>query len=449
MATENLWALSKTPANNDDALIDNGVDLRETVMTVPQINDTGRALCAVIRAHLDTVGGTITLGGSAGAFTFTSPTGFPFRSYFAGMQFRAYANHTPAGAATINVDGLGAKNIHYWDGNGWVATAGGEITNGELLDLSYDGTQFRLISARNKQPDATITASVLAAVTGNITNINGTTGNITNVNSATLVNTGNAEVHGGLDVGFNSTPVADNVRVGDANFGLNFFGGEGGTAPALVYDANDMIYYDRVNNDWNVTINSIDVVRAQSSGFYIGPGGFIGRHSVSNSSLEISGDVAAATGANLLLNGSTNAGPNNFALRVGATGIIFFSGTTNILNMNPSAGITVGTPTGGGKGAGSLNAQAVFDDNVLLSDYIFDFYEDGNIKEEDRDAAQAVGFKPEWYDQDWVRAYWKKERCLPWMPTRAQWKEGKMSVGELINRLWAGQEIIASWFASA
>lgn len=42
-------------------------------------------------------------------------------------------------------------------------------------------------------------------------------------------------------------------------------------------------------------------------------------------------------------------------------------------------GVQVGAPTGGDKGAGTLNAQAVYDDNVLLSCYVFDQAVDGSI----------------------------------------------------------------------
>jgi hypothetical protein len=34
----------------------------------------------------------------------------------------------------------------------------------------------------------------------------------------------------------------------------------------------------------------------------------------------------------------------------------------------------VGSPTGGNKGAGTINATAVYDDNTLLTDYVFEQY---------------------------------------------------------------------------
>ena len=42
-------------------------------------------------------------------------------------------------------------------------------------------------------------------------------------------------------------------------------------------------------------------------------------------------------------------------------------------------GVIVGSPTGGDKGAGTINAEAVYDDNALLSCYVFDQALDGAI----------------------------------------------------------------------
>lgn len=49
-------------------------------------------------------------------------------------------------------------------------------------------------------------------------------------------------------------------------------------------------------------------------------------------------------------------------------------------------GFVLGSPTGGDKGGGSLNAQAVYDDNTLLSCYVFDAALDGTVDIEAWDA---------------------------------------------------------------
>lgn len=44
-----------------------------------------------------------------------------------------------------------------------------------------------------------------------------------------------------------------------------------------------------------------------------------------------------------------------------------------------TGGLAWGSPTGGDKGAGTINAQAVYDDNALLSCYVLEAFLDGSI----------------------------------------------------------------------
>jgi hypothetical protein len=79
-------------------------------------------------------------GGTANAHTLTL-TPAP-AAYAAGQAFSFVANATNTGATTLNVNGLGAKNIVR--GNGSTALAGGEIQSGALVSVVYDGTSFRM-----------------------------------------------------------------------------------------------------------------------------------------------------------------------------------------------------------------------------------------------------------------------------------------------------------------
>lgn len=54
---------------------------------------------------------------------------------------------------------------------------------------------------------------------------------------------------------------------------------------------------------------------------------------------------------------------------------------TTQMSLNIDGSMLLGVPTGGAKGTGTLNAQAVYDDNVILTCYPFDAYLDGNIDE--------------------------------------------------------------------
>lgn len=62
-------------------------------------------------------------------------------SYSAGICLRVKVLNTNTGASTINVDGLGAVAIKRSDGT---ALVGAELLAGSVIDLTYDGTVFRL-----------------------------------------------------------------------------------------------------------------------------------------------------------------------------------------------------------------------------------------------------------------------------------------------------------------
>ncbi|MEO1136258.1 MAG: hypothetical protein AAFW68_06555, partial [Pseudomonadota bacterium] len=49
------------------------------------------------------------------------------------------------------------------------------------------------------------------------------------------------------------------------------------------------------------------------------------------------------------------------------------------VEIRGDGGVVVGSPTGASKGAGTVNAQGVYDDNTLLSCYVFDQALDGTI----------------------------------------------------------------------
>ena len=68
-------------------------------------------------------------------------------------------------------------------------------------------------------------------------------------------------------------------------------------------------------------------------------------------------------------------------------------GTTSPLAMLhiDGGGAVFGNPSGGDKGLGTINAQGVYDDNALLSCYVFDQVLDGEIDETKWDASAPIG----------------------------------------------------------
>ena len=89
--------------------------------------------------------------------------------------------------------------------------------------------------------------------------------------------------------------------------------------------------------------------------------------------------------------------------------------------------IVVGSPTGGDKGAGTINATAVYDDNTLLTDFVFE---------------PGYNMLP---IPDMV-AYFERKHHLPTIPGRDEWeKRGQFSVGQLGTHLWETVEVHARY----
>lgn len=84
-----------------------------------------------------------TSGGSANAQTITASPAIT--AYAAGQKFKFIAGFTNTSAATLNVNGVGAKNIYYAETK--AALLGNEIMAGAVYEVIYDGTQFLLMNA--------------------------------------------------------------------------------------------------------------------------------------------------------------------------------------------------------------------------------------------------------------------------------------------------------------
>jgi len=101
-----------------------------------------------------------TCGGTANAITLTnSPV---VASYASPLRLKFKATNTNSGATTVNVDGLGTKNIYKLSGTSLIALTGNEIVSGAIYELNYDGTQFQLGSGAGGGVK-TITAQVFTS----------------------------------------------------------------------------------------------------------------------------------------------------------------------------------------------------------------------------------------------------------------------------------------------
>lgn len=150
--------------------------------------------------------------------------------------------------------------------------------------------------------------------------------------------------------------------------------------------------------------------------------------------------TSSAGGATIQLSGAgiatanlaSDSGPD-VTLKNNSNGRLLL-GTNNTTRVTISAagGMTIGSPTGGDKGAGTLNATAVYDDNVLLTDWVFDLVQDGR-------SAHPIPAGGRLYTLDETRHATAIDRRLPWMPTRAAFEEER-HLGGMVSRLWFGQE---------
>lgn len=92
---------------------------------------------------LDIINNAFNYVATSGTNTITGSLAYAPTAYTAGMEVVIKPANTITGAATINLNSLGAKNIYKDNGSGTlVAVASGDIKSGVPVRLTYDGTQF-------------------------------------------------------------------------------------------------------------------------------------------------------------------------------------------------------------------------------------------------------------------------------------------------------------------
>lgn len=93
--------------------------------------------------------GTFTLLSTiSGTDTITAAAPLTLAAYAEGQCFQFTSAGANTGAATLNINSLGAKSITK---NGTTALAAGNIPSGAVVVVRYDGTQFQLINVKNPE----------------------------------------------------------------------------------------------------------------------------------------------------------------------------------------------------------------------------------------------------------------------------------------------------------
>lgn len=118
---------------------------------VPLVNGgTGATTASAAQAALQVPSITIDqnstaqiIGSVSGTDTITGSLSPAITSYVAGQTFRFVAAGANTGPVTINLNGLGAKDITK---TGTTALGAGDIASGAAIQIVYDGTRFQLTS---------------------------------------------------------------------------------------------------------------------------------------------------------------------------------------------------------------------------------------------------------------------------------------------------------------
>lgn len=114
------------------------------------LNDLGGFAGAIMTTGAD--------GGAVNAYTLTPANALP--AYSAKMTAVFAPTVTNTGACTINISGLGAKNILSVSGAALVA---GDLVLGSIYSAFYDGVQFRLLSITKNYADQLAFSAALPA----------------------------------------------------------------------------------------------------------------------------------------------------------------------------------------------------------------------------------------------------------------------------------------------
>lgn len=113
----------------------NNVDLWPEGMLGGTINNSGRAMQGLLARWFKDTDGSLTASGSSNAFAVTSNR--TISALTDGLRISFKANHSITGAATLNLNTIGAVDIERWNGG---ATSQGDIVSGQIVDLVYSSS---------------------------------------------------------------------------------------------------------------------------------------------------------------------------------------------------------------------------------------------------------------------------------------------------------------------
>ena len=105
-----------------------------------QIDNSIQAMMGAVKREHDWRNYAVTSGGSSNAYTLTYAVAPA--AYYTPMRFTFKTSFAVTGAATVNVNTLGAKTIKKLVSGTKTDLASGDIASGDYIDLVYDGTDM-------------------------------------------------------------------------------------------------------------------------------------------------------------------------------------------------------------------------------------------------------------------------------------------------------------------
>lgn len=91
-------------------------------------------------------GSYVWTGTLSGTDTYTGTLSPAIVTYTTGAKYRSYVTNANTGAATVNLNSLGAKSFKK---NGSAALTAGDIPAASIIEYAYDGTNFQLLNVAN------------------------------------------------------------------------------------------------------------------------------------------------------------------------------------------------------------------------------------------------------------------------------------------------------------
>ena len=400
---------SQTAASNN-AASPNGMP---EGMAPSGVNDSVREVMSALKIDwcqihgLDNSGALISSAGGTTTYTVTNTTAPA--SLYTGMIQGFKANSTCAVDPTLNVNSLGAVNVQKMTAAGYVNLAAGDWVTGQHVMVKYDGTLAKWIMLT---PVASFLSDPTTTRGDMITRGASVTGRLA-VGAA-----GAVLMSDGTDPAWDTTPTITGVTT------------------VLITSTGVGLSVETTAAGSSTEGPRLDLKRSATgaSGNLLGAISYVGRDDAGNEETFVkeSASIVDAT------NGSED---GQWSVATEGAGTIVSRMSVRLgLIMRDAAGAM---PTGNDKGVGTINAFAVYDENVLLTDYVFDQAVDAKVNF-GKYAGIARGFESRALDIDWLTAYWREHRHFPNIPGMETWtEETRPSVGKLTQMLLEIAEVQA------